>query len=362
MRKATVIITSLMLVVAACERPPVGEVPVQAADTDDSASAEGSAVDLNAFVSDTAAIGADWYDYDGTTHVLTPSAITNIWRVTDSASGTAQFAAVQPRSYYDENTGESGFFTLAIRRYRDGTYGDVVELRTTTNVKTAAVCVDVLEPAVVPCPAGHLRLETHPRLIVEAALVVAEPVLTVPSLDGIAALTTVAVARVDGTIDAIDVEPTALSYRVNVPEPNMAWGCVPDGPDSVEEGSVDDETVFLVLNRALLGKASLLAKTAQTETWQLATAPLSLVDRSVGAFTASVTIDVPRVGAEAAVVVDVSAMTSSALEPALLTARWNSGSFARYRSDDGRVCTILAPGVSMVAVDDAFASSVVPAP
>lgn len=359
--RATMTVTATVIaitvtVTAACERPPVQGDEVEGANELDDSNALHATVDLGAFVGDTAAIGADWYDYDSATHVLTPSPITNIWRVQTDAN--VHFVAVQPRSYYDENTGESGYFTIAFRAYTSGRYGDVVELRTSNNVKTAPVCVDVLVPAVVACPAGHLRLETHPRLIAEAGLVVAEPVLTVPSLDGVATLSTVQVARVAGDIDGVTVEPPTLSYRVNVPEPNMAWGCSNDDDD----GTPDDGTIFFVLNRALLGKATRTAHSAQQETWHVATAPLTITDSTFGAFSAPTVIEVPRASADAVVVFDVAAATASTLATPTLTAHWNSGAFARYRTDNGRTCTVLAPGVAMVAVDEAFATAVVPVP
>ncbi|HEY1097856.1 MAG TPA: hypothetical protein VGF99_02970, partial [Myxococcota bacterium] len=242
--KKTVVSSSLLMlaIVAGCERPPVEGVTPPDPDSLD------SAVDIAAFVADTPVVGADWYAYDSTTHVLTPTDQSYVVRIVTSEGGddVVRYAAFRPSSYYDEQTGDSGIFTLQLTAYVDGAWSTATSLRLTQNVKTADVCLDLLAGAEVDCDGAHLRVETNPRLIPEAGLVVAEPSFSLPSLAGVAALD-----LVDGTIVAAALnalpDPTTLAYAPHVAADKLALGC-----DVVDDG----RTHFIVLGRDTLAKVS----------------------------------------------------------------------------------------------------------
>jgi hypothetical protein len=355
---------ALSFALVACERPPPGAGP----DGDVADVADGVPVDLAAFVADRPVIGPDWYHYDPATHVLTPAALTGVWRIPDGdGDGDDVFVAVQPRSYYDEDTGVSGVFTLAVRRYDGRRWGPPTTLPTASNVKEGPVCVDLVDVAVVDCPGGQLRLETSPRLIPEAGLVVAEPSLTVPAVAGLNDDVAPAVARVDGAIDDLDdlaIDPATLAYRAHVPEDGMAWGC---DDDDVAAAARDRSTArFFVLSRQQLGKAIRLDDDdgEAGARWEVATAPLDLATRTIGDFGAPTTVTMPAPTDDAAVVIDFASATVTTVSPTTLTAPREAGSFTalRYRADDGRVCTLLSPAVGTTTSTATFASAMPPAP
>jgi hypothetical protein len=348
-----------LAVIGACERPPPGDV-----DAVDDVVVTGSPVDLAAFVADRPVIGPDWYDYDPATHVLTPAPLTGVWRIpAGDVDDDDVFVAVQPRSYYDEDTGVSGVFTLAVRRHEGDGWGPPTTLPTGRNVKEGPVCVDLVDVAVVDCPGGQLRLETSPRLIPEAGLVVAEPALTVPALAGLRGDLSPAVARVDDAIDDLAVDPASLDYRAHVPEEGMAWGCADDDTAAVADRSA---VRFFVLSRQQLGKAIRLEDDdgGGGARWEVATAPLDLATRSIGDFGAPTTVTVPAPTEDAAVVVDFATATITTVSPTTLTGPREAGSFTalRYRADDGRVCTLLSPAVGTTTTTATFASATPPAP
>lgn len=121
------------------------------------------------FTTEAWGIGASWYEYDETTHVLTPR--DERYRI------EAHDVDVLLRivSYYD-TSGTSGHFTLQLWSASDPD-APRATLELAGNVKDAPVCVDVAAAREVSCdaPEAHLVFRTERRVIPEAGFAVAEP-------------------------------------------------------------------------------------------------------------------------------------------------------------------------------------------
>ncbi len=190
--------------VAAC-RPPVDE-PLPP---------DSSTLNPTVFVGDVPALGPDWYDYDGSTHVLTPKNETYLVR-DDDGDGGVRHAAVRILSYYGEGGVTSGLFSFQRSVYDDATstWSAPSTIELDRNVKSAAVCVDLfaVDAGVVDCngAAWQLAFRTLARVIPEAGFAVSEPGLFPRSVDGIASAGTAYIATLADNIDALP-DPRALA-------------------------------------------------------------------------------------------------------------------------------------------------------
>lgn len=120
--------------------------------------------------------GADWYNYDGRTHAVTPREATWI------ASNNQRDIAVAITSYYDRR-GESGYFSVRVRTRAAGgnRWSDAQPLALTQSVKEAPVCIVVSAagvPAATTCDqAWDLVFYTEPRVLPTAGFTVRNPAL-----------------------------------------------------------------------------------------------------------------------------------------------------------------------------------------
>jgi hypothetical protein len=154
-------------VAVACERPPVSVDPPPPDPSDP------DVVDLTTFVQDRPAIGGKWYDYSVDGHVLTPRP--HAWLIRAADGDVAGFRI---KSVYDDDTGESGRFTIE-RTARPGSAWTSPEpFVVEGNVKDGEpLCVDLLTPAQLDCQqtGWHLRFAQQSRLSTSAGFAVAEP-------------------------------------------------------------------------------------------------------------------------------------------------------------------------------------------
>ena len=115
----TGLVTGALL--GACERPPVSP-----PGDDDPPTGESTVVDLSAFLQDRPAIGGKWYDYSVDGHVLEPKNEAWIARRIEDANedaGASGFYGFRIASVYDDDTAESGVFTLDVVHREDGPDG-----------------------------------------------------------------------------------------------------------------------------------------------------------------------------------------------------------------------------------------------
>lgn len=119
-------------------------------------------------------VGSNWYDYDGATHVVTPSDIS--WLIVD---GEARHE-LQITSYYDD-FGVSGTPQLRVREQG----GEWSTIRAATNVKNESWCASLPTLETVPCTASsELVFRTDRRSLLEAGFAVTNPaVYLTPSAD-----------------------------------------------------------------------------------------------------------------------------------------------------------------------------------
>lgn len=217
-------------------------------------------LDASAFVRDQPAVGADWYNYDGNTHAVTPKEQSYIVR--QVVEGQARYAAFRVVSYYDSETAESGRFSLESSVY-DGSWGAPDAWKVGQNIRhDGAACVDLFARQDVDCSGTrwHVQFRVFPLLIPEASLVVGNPGIFVRSVDGFASLETIHVATHGETDLAALPEPGALEtiaaaeqgwhdvawnrnhFATNLPHQGMALGSKLSTAQSSDIGDV----VFLL--------------------------------------------------------------------------------------------------------------------
>lgn len=121
-------------------------------------------------VAERSAPGSAWYDYDATTHAVTPR--DDVW-LFESTDG-AWLVAID--SYYDAR-GVSGTFSWRARAWSGDAWGDVHEGSPAGNVKDAPVCVRLDTRDVVSCDesVGHLWFGIEPRAVPAAGFAVRNP-------------------------------------------------------------------------------------------------------------------------------------------------------------------------------------------
>ena len=209
MRKDRVVVALSALVGVlsiGCERPPVGGPPPVIDD-------DRVLVDLPALLQDRPAIGGKWYEYSVDGHVLEPKSEAWILKAPDGDGGT-DIWGFRIASVYDDDTGDSGLFTLeVVEPLAAGGWSSSSLFTAPKNVKDGApVCVDLGTKAGVDCAdvGWQLRFVLQSRLSVFAGFAVAEPaVFLAPD---------VVVARVDGLAALSELpDPATLSTLVDEP-------------------------------------------------------------------------------------------------------------------------------------------------
>ncbi len=237
MLRVSVLVAALLagLCVAACERPPVAGPPAVVDD-------DRVLLDLPSFLQDRPAIGGKWYDYSVDGHVLEPKSEAWILKDDVDTSGAPAPEAINTfgfriASVYDDDSGETGLFTLEVVRREGAVWTDSELFTAPANVKDGApVCVDLGSKSGIDCDddGWQLRFTLQSRLSVFAAFAVAEPAVFLA--DG------VLVARVDGlsslselpdpaTLQTLDDEPAFDSsdwdfsrYAADLPVPGRVLG------------------------------------------------------------------------------------------------------------------------------------------
>lgn len=112
--------------------------------------------------------GSSWYDYDSTTHALSPKDLVYVVRHGDALT------LLELLSYYDER-GSSGFFSLRAVTHDGEQWGDVFEKSLARNVKEELVCLDVATLEESACDKAAIALATAWRPLPEAGFAVKEP-------------------------------------------------------------------------------------------------------------------------------------------------------------------------------------------
>jgi hypothetical protein len=262
----------LMLMAAACERPPVTP-----GDGDGDGDGEGDGdgdgdgdggrfvgVALEGFQQDRYAMGTKWYAYEPGAHVLTPYPQAFILRDEDSA--TTRYAAFRVKSYYDENTAESGLFTLALSFWENGAWTDEQEWETPRNVKnTGPMCVDIFSESEKGCDANgwQLSLRNVQYMAVFSGIVVNNAGVFVrsaaatddygrvlithiddkPSLDGLPDPTTIPLLDDAPPPDFLTTDWAFEEFAPNLPEAGMIIGT-----RYVDDGFVGRDDVWALVN------------------------------------------------------------------------------------------------------------------
>jgi hypothetical protein len=123
------------------------------------------------FVSEPYGIATHWYEYDSSTHAVTPRPF--IYRVALDGRSTV----FRVESYYDER-GTSGHFTLSGRGV-DAPAGSAKTLKLAANIKDGAVCVSLSEWAQTDCAEGvhDLVLRIEFRVVATAGFAVSNPAI-----------------------------------------------------------------------------------------------------------------------------------------------------------------------------------------
>jgi hypothetical protein len=225
---APVVVALVVLAVSCgCERPPVG--PPGGGDPLPAGSA--GPIDLLAFQQDRPVVGGKWYDYDPSAHGLAPKA--QAWIVRDPVDDTtARFAAFRIVTVYDEDTGDSGLFTLSVATHDGAAWSAPHAWVASGNVKDGEICVDLFAttdggPAgegEAPCTATdtwQVRLAIQNRLSTAAGIAVVEPAVFFKSVAGTSAFGSVTAARIDDVtgLDALP-DPSGLAQLDDAP---AAW-------------------------------------------------------------------------------------------------------------------------------------------
>jgi hypothetical protein len=188
-------VVAAVFFVAGCSRPPVTLPP-------DGGEGEGerTVIDLPGFLQDRPAIGGKWYDYSVDGHILEPK--DEAWIVRDVDGAFHGFAI---ESVYDDDTGDSGVFTLdVVHRDGDG-WGPASTYTSSANVKDGApLCLRLATLVEQDCQGAgwDLRLVLQSRLSVFAGFAVAEPAVF---------LGDVVAARVDGVALADLPDPAGIA-------------------------------------------------------------------------------------------------------------------------------------------------------
>jgi hypothetical protein len=201
------------------------------------------ALDLAPFLGERQAIAADWYDYDFDTHILTPTADKS-FIVRDTSGDAAAFAAFKIVTYYDEDTGASGLFTLERSTWGANAWSAPTTFVSERDIKTeGAACVDLFAGAEVDCDGTdwQLQLRVFPLFVPEVALVVGNPGVFVRSHAGVDGLSEVTVATVaDDNLSALP-DPTTLGDLDDGPAASfntVAWDRGLFAPNLPERGMV----------------------------------------------------------------------------------------------------------------------------
>jgi hypothetical protein len=195
------------------------------------------ALDLAPFRGEAHAVAASWYDYDFDTHILTPTADKS-FVVRDTSGDAPAYAAFKIVTYYNQDTGASGLFTLERTTWDGAAWTTPVPWVSERDIKTeGAACVDLFSGDEVDCEGDgwQLQLRIFPLFVPEVALVVGNPGVFVRSLAGVEGFDEVTVATVaednlsalpdPSTLGELDdgpaSSPNATDWDRNLLAPNL---------------------------------------------------------------------------------------------------------------------------------------------
>lgn len=147
--------------------PPTPEKPARPEQT-------GRALARTGFHEEPRGIAASWYDYDGTTHSVSPSPAVFGWRT------GARVALFEVMSYYDAR-GTSGLLTLRGRVFNGEQWDEVTTLTLGANIKAQPACLRLAPLAEVPCDASPDQADLVARIawraLPDGGFAVADPSL-----------------------------------------------------------------------------------------------------------------------------------------------------------------------------------------
>jgi|GEM_PF-6622 len=177
------------------------------------------------FHQDAPALGGGWYEYDSTTHVLTPKAESYVLRI-QTPQGV-RHTAFRPESYYDPETAESGRFTLQTSIH-NGDWAAPRQLITSRSIRGGdPLCLDVLAREERDCASTnwHLQLRVQPKMVPEGPLVVAEPGFFVRSVPGMTEEQHTTLATVSGVTN-LEQLPDPSTLQDLTDRAPAAWGAL----------------------------------------------------------------------------------------------------------------------------------------
>jgi hypothetical protein len=238
-----------LLVLAACDRPPVtarvnsppsGERPPPGTlgggllDLDDDGAPDHMGpVRVADMRKDTAALGSAWYNYDSSSHALTPRPMLTVVRDLDDESGRA--AAFRIESYYDAATGESGVFTLMVATFDVEVplaWSNGRRFVASRNIKaTGPICLDLFSLGEVSCDDDTwqvcMRIEQY--MSAGSQIVVNNPGLFARSHAGTPSAGQVRFARVSMTTRFDELPPPSSIVALDDTPHETRWDTTVDG-------------------------------------------------------------------------------------------------------------------------------------
>lgn len=162
---------ALLVVAAGCgledASPPAPEKPARPEQT-------GRALARAGFHEEPRGIASSWYDYDGTTHSVSPRPVVFGWRT------GARLALFEVVSYYDAR-GTSGLLALRGQVFDGQAWDAVTTLTLTANIKQQPACLRLAPLAEVPCDAAPDQADLVARIawraLPDGGFAVADPSL-----------------------------------------------------------------------------------------------------------------------------------------------------------------------------------------
>lgn len=188
--RAPVAIVAAFLL-AGCPRPPV--------DALDAGPADGGGFTLEALIQDDPAIGGDWYLYTPENHTV--ASRDQVYLLRDNTAQPARYVVFRVVSYYDEDTAESGRFTLAFSDWSAGWQAEQTWRASRLLGQDNPLCLDAFTRTEVDCAgtSWHLMMRSYSLMVSEGPLIVGEGAFYVPSVVAQPTLQRVSVATVLGT-------------------------------------------------------------------------------------------------------------------------------------------------------------------
>jgi hypothetical protein len=203
--------------VSACA--PQGRPPV-----DDAGAADAPTigpVDLPRFAQDAFAVGLSWFDYDSSSHALSPKS--EVYVVEDRSVDPPRYGALAIDGYYDPEDAESGRFAIRTARW-DGGWAASASRLVAGNIRIEGPqCVDVFADVEVDCAgdAWQVQLRQYKKMSTASFKTTAVPGLFARSFATGHGEARIAV--VDGDLAGLP-DPASLAYVESLPADALQLG------------------------------------------------------------------------------------------------------------------------------------------